>query len=380
MYSILIVDDEDIILEGIKEVIEGAELPQLKEVRTASSAVEAMSMYREEPADILLADISMPQVNGLSMAEEIKRLWPYTEIIFLTGFQNFSYAREALRLKSFEYLLKPISDDELLACIRAVIASLDERWKKEFVYSYGNEIEIDGKGDLIASELKLQVKQRRNDFKALIEKGLPFSRERKLRAVVFFYKPEIVKEEATPIHAWITEALKKCTYSYGYVCGFSADAHSSVFLIQKTVESDALFTGVYEGLEKLQSDAYTRLSLNMSILVSHRILWDEWIETTCGMLAERERIEKYGILSKYESDNSPQFEESGNLLMYRVRDYILEHPGEDLSLGRLAVRFRINPSYLSRSFHQTIGIKLSAFVAQTRVNKAKSCLRKATVV
>ena len=66
--------------------------------------------------------------------------------------------------------------------------------------------------------------------------------------------------------------------------------------------------------------------------------------------------------------------EEGNLLIYRIREYVTEHPGEDLSLGRLARMFHINPSYLSRSFHQTIGQSLSQYIVQVRIETAKRLL------
>ena len=70
--------------------------------------------------------------------------------------------------------------------------------------------------------------------------------------------------------------------------------------------------------------------------------------------------EQYGQMYTFErrSKKKKIEKEEGNLLIYRIREYVTEHPGEDLSLGRLARMFHINPSYLSRSFHQTIGQSL----------------------
>ena len=126
MYSLLIVDDEAYILEGLREVVENSGLA-LQRVRTAASAAEALRLFQAEPFDLILTDISMPGMNGLDMARETRRVWPYTEIIFLTGYKDFEYARAALRLGGFEYLLKPVTDEELIACLQKAVDRLEER-------------------------------------------------------------------------------------------------------------------------------------------------------------------------------------------------------------------------------------------------------------
>ena len=68
MYSLLLVDDESIILEGIYEVIKEAGMP-LKEIQTASSALEALELYRKSPFDIVLTDISMPGEDAKNLAK-----------------------------------------------------------------------------------------------------------------------------------------------------------------------------------------------------------------------------------------------------------------------------------------------------------------------
>ncbi len=119
MYSILIVDDESIILEGLSEVILASDLP-FKEVKTAGSAKSALELFSKTPFDIILSDISMPEMDGLSMVEETRKIWPGTSVIFLTGYQDFEYARRAIKLGSVDYLLKPIMDEQLISVLRGI--------------------------------------------------------------------------------------------------------------------------------------------------------------------------------------------------------------------------------------------------------------------
>ena len=98
----------------------------------AADGEEAWRLVLERKPDVLLADIRMPGLDGLSLLERItSRLWekkaPMT--VFLTGHSEFEYARKALRLGAFDYLLKPLDDAELKEVLRRVAAALDERDK-----------------------------------------------------------------------------------------------------------------------------------------------------------------------------------------------------------------------------------------------------------
>ena len=144
MYSLLIVDDEEIILNGIKDAVSSSALP-LKSVRTASSAKDALKMLMKDPCDIIVSDIRMPDMDGLEMAEQAKRIWPETRIIFLTGYQDFEYVRKALRLNSDDYLLKPVSDEKLTEVIGNVISKLDSLWMERFDLRYRKAAETEKK-------------------------------------------------------------------------------------------------------------------------------------------------------------------------------------------------------------------------------------------
>ena len=112
MYSLMIVDDEEI----IRDAVSASPLP-LKSIRIAPSAWEALEMLERSPCDIILSDIRMPDMDGLEMVERAKKIWPETRVIFLTGYQDFEYARKALRLNSDDFLLKPVPDEKLIEVI-----------------------------------------------------------------------------------------------------------------------------------------------------------------------------------------------------------------------------------------------------------------------
>ncbi len=110
---LLIVDDEPIIVNGLVSLFEEAELPGV-EVYRACSAQEALDWLDKTRIDLVLTDIQMPGLSGLELQREIRQRWPKCKIIFLTGYDDFSYARQAIRQGSEDYLLKTDGFDTIL--------------------------------------------------------------------------------------------------------------------------------------------------------------------------------------------------------------------------------------------------------------------------
>ncbi|CAH1220448.1 Regulator of RpoS [Paenibacillus auburnensis] len=111
--NILLVDDEAIDLEWLRRRVAGSEHLPLHSVRTATSGFAALKLMEQHRIDIILSDIRMPIMTGVEFARKAKELNPEVEIVFISGHQDFSYAREAIQLNASDYLLKPVGDDEL---------------------------------------------------------------------------------------------------------------------------------------------------------------------------------------------------------------------------------------------------------------------------
>jgi two-component system, response regulator YesN len=109
---LIIVDDESILVEELETTVEWEELGITK-VFTAHNMNQAKHIFSNSHVDIMLCDIEMPQGTGLDLLTWVKNHSPKTETIFLTCHAEFSYAKEAIRLGSMDYLLKPVPTDEL---------------------------------------------------------------------------------------------------------------------------------------------------------------------------------------------------------------------------------------------------------------------------
>lgn len=105
MYRLLIVDDEEIITNGLYEVFNRF-MPERLDVYKAYSAKEALEWMSRTRIDIVMTDIAMPGMSGLELSEEILKYWPRCRVIFLTGHSEFEYAYRAIQLANVRYLLK----------------------------------------------------------------------------------------------------------------------------------------------------------------------------------------------------------------------------------------------------------------------------------
>ncbi|MFC5404895.1 helix-turn-helix domain-containing protein [Cohnella soli] len=136
MYRALLVDDEDLDLYGLTHFIPWDRLG-IVVAASVNSGYAAMSVLEHEQIDILVTDIRMPNMTGLELARKASALWPNMQTIFVSGVQDFHYAKEALTLNAANYVLKPVDDDELTRSLERVVDALNlskERDRMETAY------------------------------------------------------------------------------------------------------------------------------------------------------------------------------------------------------------------------------------------------------
>ncbi|MDQ0046442.1 two-component system response regulator YesN [Paenibacillus polymyxa] len=128
MVQILLVDDERYVTESLAATIPWETLG-IERVHQAASALAAVDVLEAYDIDILVTDIRMPGMTGLELIVEVNERWPHIRSLFLTGYADFEYAKKALQLKAFEYILKPVDDEEFIKCVSAAMDSLKEEWE-----------------------------------------------------------------------------------------------------------------------------------------------------------------------------------------------------------------------------------------------------------
>ncbi|MGL4737132.1 MAG: response regulator transcription factor [Cellulosilyticaceae bacterium] len=125
MYKVLLIDDEVFIREGMKAIIPWAQLG-CEIVGEAQDGEEGVEKILQLKPDIVISDIRMPRKSGLEMIDEIKSLNQNIQIIILTGFREFEYAQQAIRLGVLRFLLKPSKLEEIKEAVTAASDNLKE--------------------------------------------------------------------------------------------------------------------------------------------------------------------------------------------------------------------------------------------------------------
>ncbi|MCZ8519830.1 MULTISPECIES: response regulator [Paenibacillus] len=129
MHRLIIVDDEVEVLEGLKNTIDwhalGFEL--IGDYTNGRQAWEAVETLKP---DLVVTDISMPFMNGLELAGRIAAAYPHTKVVILTGFDQFEYAQQALRLQVKDFILKPITAREIRSLLGRLKEEMDEELRQ----------------------------------------------------------------------------------------------------------------------------------------------------------------------------------------------------------------------------------------------------------
>ena len=154
MYKLMIADDEPLIRRGIKQLIDLSSL-QIGEIHEASTGEEALKVFEEFKPEIILMDINMPKIDGLSVAKKIKSINPDTKIAIITGYNYFDYAQTAIKIRVEDYILKPISKSDVSEIIVKLVNFLQkERKDKEIEKVLEKITTVDTQDNIVKNNYK----------------------------------------------------------------------------------------------------------------------------------------------------------------------------------------------------------------------------------
>jgi two-component system response regulator YesN len=224
MSTIFVIDDEPIIGIGLKALI--GEHKGFKNTVIFTDSVTALSQIIANPPDVILTDIRMPRMDGIELCRNIQERKLLTQVIVLSGYEDFSYAQKCMSYGVIEYLLKPITEIELFPVLDKVLAarggtpvfsfSCFERWidqLEEAVWTMDqartNELLEQGSAELFAGETDNQQHQRLLDGIMLLAKKLNARGVYKFvaKTSVKEYEARTIKYEwfQTEIGTWIQQ-------------------------------------------------------------------------------------------------------------------------------------------------------------------------------
>lgn len=258
MYRLVIVDDEYIVIEGIKALLSRAKLPY-EVVGWAYDGIHALDVIREHQPDLVITDIRIPGLDGLSLVEAAKEICPDTTFVVISGYAEFEYARRALSLGVKGYIDKPISLEKLKDILERVEQSWQTSgWDEESKYRRINRAHEELKKSMDASILALTSGNAENFNKNCKE---------------VFEKQEQIYEDV--------QEFRRELYKYlCLICDIFSEKQKQIsretFISYQEIEKLGEKEEILAYGNRIASDIGKHLATDQTGS-SHRVIWNFWI-------------------------------------------------------------------------------------------------------
>jgi two-component system, response regulator YesN len=376
--NILLVDDEVAVIQILKRAIQWETLG-ISQVFTAYNAQEAKRIVAEEKVQIIISDIEMPQENGLHFLTWVQENKPDIVYIILTGFPDFNYAKDAISIGVFKFLLKPVVFDELREVVKEAITKVTEEKKKEDQRRYGEyyesnriKAEIIFYRELVSEEILPFPDYIRNEIR---RRGMKEERL-ELGGMILFRIDR--KERTEEKGAFLQFALKNIAeelFNDVVMIDFNKDI---LWMVKgkKSEEELAEMCRVY--MEKikqyLQYELFAYLTGNL-VLEEVSRKYKMLKQASIQYFKVNQRIyfaEQWfkGIVDEVYSKNDKNGREN-EIIINTVRNYLEVHYNEPINRKDVEELVHLNQDYLNRVFKCATGCTLMEYIQYYRILKAK---------
>lgn len=356
VWKLMIADDEPKIRRGLRTQIEhmGLEIEVVAEAEDGENALEQSALTRP---DILLVDINMPFVNGLDFIERLKATRQDAVILVITGFEAFEYARRALDLGVYAYMLKPVELSGLRATLDGAIQKLQAERARERHFAWA-VAQIEKRRDSLWEEFLSDVvrgilaRDEIAEQAALL--GFPAMRRTVLMMIKAApdagqaWRPRILQFAFADA---LRDALSRCRFS----CVFPDERENVMVLYDADEPMD-------ERLLQAARQAGAALSVTMAIQAAPSFGLDHLEETYDSLLDAMQR----------DASRPAAVEQAA---AYIQRNF--SRP--DLGLNDVAEAVGVNASYLSRLMKQELGMPFSKYLTSVRLNAAVGLIERGEI-
>lgn len=274
LYRIMLVDDEE---EVRKAIIRKMNWEQLgfTMVGDAENGEDAMEKIEQLEPDVVMTDIRMPYMDGLTMTSRIREKYPFIKILIFSGYDDFEYAKQAIKLNVTEYILKPVNGQELAEILTRVRGSLDEEIRQRrnisaLQESYLGSLPI--LRELFLSELVRQSADAASVVPRLREYGIDILDARKwLAAVIHVEQMEKTEEKVFSKHQeLIPISVRRLVEDHlKHYCRFAVFNSADGITIIMAVDEKNTQTGLINLLNDICKESKRILEVTITIGVGH---------------------------------------------------------------------------------------------------------------
>ena len=351
MYKVFLAEDEIVVREGIRNSIPWETTPYILTGEAPDGEI-ALSMIQDIKPDILITDIRMPFMDGLALSRIVKKNLPWIKIIILSGHDEFEYAREAISIGVDEYLLKPVSSQEMLKTMDKLAKRIDGE-KEEF---------------LSMADLKARIRSTREQLQNKAEgdsgggdKSGPGAFDPSgfinINSDVFFTKLKYASKK--DIDSIVREYVEMLGNNWNENPGEEVNPLMVYFLFGEIIASASKIAESLGGdIRKIVPFSLNRE--NIRELTGSPAAFSERVKSLLSAIIEFRDAHTGG---RYQS------------VIVKAREYIDRNfASADMSLYSTASHVGISPNHLSSVFVQETGENFIEYLTRTRIEKAKQLL------
>jgi len=354
MYDLFIADDEPKIRNGLRKMLDW-NLFNIRVIGEAEDGEIALREVTSKQPDILFLDICMPFINGLDLIHSLKENTQDCLIIIITGFDQFAYMQEAIKLQVFDYLLKPVAKSDLTETVSRVCSELDKRRSKDRYFKWASE-RLDESIDTVREKF----------FKNLLKTGMDTDQ---------------ITGGMSFLNLSFTEKIGIAVFRVMKRSGFDKDVDNS---LDNNLMLFGIKNMVAELLGAFCSICFYDDAGNIVIIGSTPDItqWskscdkihscvEEYVNNgvlcECGLadslMAITSKYKQISVLLKDKSGLNPI---TAAILQYVENNYY----DNNFSLEKAAERFKITPSYLSKLLKAETGSSFVDVLTNIRIQKA----------
>jgi two-component system, response regulator YesN len=342
-YKVVIADDEKLILKNLAQIIDWQGL-DCEIIGTAETGQEVMGIIENQQVDLLLTDISMPEMSGIELLKTLNKFDNKHKpmVILISGYDDFEYAKEGIKNNAFDYILKPIDYDELEDCVKRALNKI--KGQKVSVYEHERYVIYDlitsGKVDVQINNKQalyftVIIKNYKEDIELIITKMEDFVS--KWNANLFVYK---LSDREVMV---VVEMAKHFINQAADI----TDAFSQKFLYEG---SDQCIISVGKVVDQL-------FEIKHSVDSAKELLkYENFIS---GNVLTEERLKKEYKPSQSAAD-----------MMEEALDYIRNNFQTDLGVEQTAEQVGLSVSYFSLLFKQKTGLTFLDYLTNVRMEYA----------
>lgn len=267
MFKVFLVEDENVVREGIRKNIPWEQYGFIYTGDAADGEL-ALPLIRQLQPDLIITDIKMPFMSGLALTELVRKELPRTKIVIISGYDDFSYAQQAIRMGVEQYLLKPIIKEKLVEILITLHKKMeDEQLQQEYIESFQREAQ------------EYENFSRRRFFEQIVTGGLSVSEISETAKVMGI-------DINAPFYNIVLFSLNSAEYDgsvpESYTDNLAAVqdnvmqfilSHPELILFRWNITTYAvLITGTQDGIEQQTCDCIENIQ-NLCAIAGHDVGW-----------------------------------------------------------------------------------------------------------